>query len=383
MPDAGGSEGGSHAAAHVTRCAVAMPLGIAVANSVSDGLNLVFSQDPLKRGLEEEGLPDLRVGTVVCWQRLSPILARFRLTSESGSRFPDYRPGQYMALRREKCRLTRKVITPDGQAHYVTDVDETGKPRLGPVTHPYSIASAPHETKEHGYLEFYIVLETDELSKKGRLSGSLFEIRPGDDDTITYVNRIGGDFTLGKRATGFQSVFWVASGTGVAPFMSMIRQRHFDGLEGASDNTHYTLLYVNRTYEELTYHQELLEIEASGRFDFVYIPAVSRPSARDVTDPRLGRGRANNLLRDLLELPVREEQHLAEILARREDPREARAALETATAPWLPSRVSRGECVKRLDAAHAVIMACGNPTVMADIKYVADMRHIHFEKEDW
>ena len=302
---------------------------------------------------------------------------------ESGSQFPEYRPGQYMALRRETCRLTKKVITADGQVHYVADIDEAGNPRLGPVTHPYSIASAPQQTKEHGYLEFYIVLETDELSKKGRLSGSLFEIRPGEDDTITYVNRVGGDFTLEKRAKGFQSVFWVASGTGVAPFMSMIRQRHFDASEGASDNTRYTLLYVNRTYEELTYHEELSEIEASGRFDFVYIPSVSRPSARDLTDPRLGRGRANNVLRHILGLPLREEEELAEILVRGEDPREARAALENATVPRLPCRLSRGECVKTLNPADAVIMACGNPALMADIKYLAGIHEIRFEREDW
>jgi len=28
-------------------------------------------------------------------------------------------------------------------------------------------------------------------------------------------------------------------------------------------------------------------------------------------------------------------------------------------------------------------LACGNPSLMADIKYIADSNQIRFEKEDW
>ena len=48
-------------------------------------------------------------GTIVHWESLSPILAIVRLAPENGSRFPSYVPGQYMALRRENCRLTRRT----------------------------------------------------------------------------------------------------------------------------------------------------------------------------------------------------------------------------------------------------------------------------------
>lgn len=327
-------------------------------------------------------MPDLKVGTVVRWQKLSPVLATFCLAPERGSRFPDYEPGQYIALRREQCRLTRPVVGPNGR-RYVPDLDPSGTPKRGPVTHSYSIVSAPFESQDNGHLEFYLVLEKDEHGTVGRLSGSLFEIdAPGAE--VMYVNRITGSFTLGKRADAFQSVLLVGTGTGLAPFVSMIRQLHFEACQGGGANgTKYTLVHTNRTYEELAYHRELLAIEASRRFDFVYIPSVSRPAARDFDDPGLGRGRANNLLRHAFGMPLKEEHELRAILASGEDATGATAALERATPPALPRHISRAELQKRLDPSSTVILTCGNPSLMADIEYIADANHIRFEKEDW
>ena len=328
-------------------------------------------------------MADLKVGTVVHWEQLSPILAVFRLMPESGSPFPDYKPGQYIALRRDSCRLTKKVAGADGQSHYVTDVDGNGKPKRGPVTHSYSIVSAPFETREQGYLEFYVVLEMDEFGEHGRLSGSMFAMNPPVDDKLKYVNRIVGDFTLDHRANGLTSVMFVGTGTGLAPFMSMIRQRHRDASEGKTDGVRYTLLHANRTYEELAFHQELLAIEASRRFDFLYLPSVSRPTPRDIEDAGMGRARANNVLRHIFDMPLKEEQELNEVLARGEDPSRARAALQKTTAPALPKHSSRSQLQQRLDPARTVILTCGNPSLMEDIKYIADTRRIRFEKEDW
>src|SRR5215475_5573209 len=98
-------------------------------------------------------------GTVVWWQASTPGLAVFRLMPESGSSFPSYKAGQYIALGRRDCRLTRKSVGNDGEPCYVPDVDAGGAPKLGMVTHAYSIASAPFETEERRYLEFYVILE--------------------------------------------------------------------------------------------------------------------------------------------------------------------------------------------------------------------------------
>jgi hypothetical protein len=51
--------------------------------------------------------------------------------------------------------------------------------------------------------------------------------------------------------------------------------------------------------------------------------------------------------------------------------------------PSLPDHVSKSELQKRIAPAHTVVLTCGNPSLMTDIKYIADTRQIHFEKEDW
>jgi ferredoxin-NADP reductase len=309
-------------------------------------------------------MAERRVGTVVDWHHLSPILARFRLMPARGSRFPDYDAGQYIALRREDCRLTKRITDQNGVLHYVIDLDESGKPKRGPVTHSYSIASAPFETRDRGYLEFYVILEQDALGEPGRLTESLFRVGPEPGAPLTYVNRIVGDFTLAKRTGGFRNVFWVGTGTGVAPFVSMIKELHFKASQGSlSDGVQYTLLHTNRTTEELGYHEDLLHIEASRCVDFVYIPTVSRPTSRDLEDPGIGRGRANNVLRHLLGMPPKEQQGLV--------------------APVLPRHIAADAVRQRLEAGRTVILTCGNPSLMADIKYIADSNQIRFEKEDW
>ena len=95
----------------------------------------------------------------------------------------------------------------------------------------------------------------------------------------------------------------VGTGTGLAPFVSMLKQLHFDAQRGTKPPARYTLLHANRTFEELAYHRELLEIEAAQTFDFVYAASVSRPTARDLADPQIGTGRANNILRQVFSLP--------------------------------------------------------------------------------
>jgi ferredoxin-NADP reductase len=322
---------------------------------------------------------ELKVGTVTYWQALSPLLAIFRLMPQQGTRFPDYKAGQYIALRRDNCRLTKRVVGHDGKVHYVPDLDEQGVQKRGPVTHSYSISSAPFETRREGHLELYVVREEDEWGYGGRLSHSFFQIRVLVDDKIAYVDRIVGDFTLDKRARGFRNVVMVGTGTGLAPFAAMIKELDHQALEGKRDDVRYTLLHANRTLEELAYHEQLIAIEAAGRFDFTYLPAISRP--RDGQAQSLGTGRANNILRLLFEMPLREEEDLR--LATAEDEAAARAALERAVRPRLPEHLRRERLVERMTPGQTVVLSCGNPASMRDVKIIAESNGMHFEKEDW
>ena len=321
-------------------------------------------------------------GFAVSWQSLSPVLGIFRLQPSAGSRFPEYEAGQYIALRREDCALTRRVTDAEGRVRYAPDLDATGIQRRGPVSHAYSISSAPYETRQDGFLEFYVVREMDDEGRPGRLTESLFRIEPGRDDEVIYFDRIAGDFTLARRAEGFPHVLMVASGSGLAPFASMIKQLHFDAGRGRRDATRYTLLHGNRTAEELAYHRELEAIAAAGRIDLQYVATVSRPASSG-HDPSLGRGRVSNVLRLLLGLPSKEEEDLAAAEQSGAGSEKARAALGKAVRPELPASARLAALRERTAPAGTVVMTCGNASAMSDVQRAAEARGIRFEKEDW
>ena len=195
----------------------------------------------------------------------------------------------------------------------------------------------------------------------GRFTESLFRIDGEGSDRLEYVNRITGDFTLARRTADFEHVLMVGTGTGLAPFAGMVKQLNHDAKQRAPGKR-YTLLHTNRTYDELAYHRDLLEIEAAQTFDFVYVPSVSRPIARDHENPEIGVGRANNVLRHVFGIPPRESH---------------------AVAPVLPQNRTLSMLQARMDPSRTVVLACGNPHGMADIDWIAKHIGMRFEKEDW
>ncbi len=305
-------------------------------------------------------MAEMKAGHIGGWNKLSSILAIFHLLPEDGTRFSPFEAGQYIALRRDDCLLTKKVKE-GTEVRFVPDLDADGKQKRGPVTHSYSIAAAPFEAARDNNLEFYVVLERESDGALGRFTESLFRVEREGNDRLNYMDRIVGDFTLAKRAGGFEHVLMVGTGTGLAPFVSMIKQLHHDA-QREVPRARYTLLHTNRTYEELAYHRELLDIEASKAFDFVYVPSVSRPTERDRADARLGIGRANNLLRHIFGFPPLE---------------------STAVAPELPVERSLALLQNRIDPSRTVVLTCGNPGGMTDIEWIAAQTGMRFEKEEW
>jgi hypothetical protein len=59
------------------------------------------------------------------------------------------------------------------------------------------------------------------------------------------------------------------------------------------------------------------------------------------------------------------------------------AAVEKAVKPVLPRHLSPERLRERFPPAESVILTCGNPSSMADIKFIADENKIRYEKEDW
>ena len=328
-------------------------------------------------------MADIKIGTNIFRRNLSPILTILRLSPEEGSKFPPYAAGQYIALRRENCRLTKRVVDPAGKIQYVPDLDQDGKRKYGVVTHSYSISSAPFETEQHGHLEFYVILERDDRGIPGRLTESLFQLNPDGDNKVEYFFKIAGDFTLDRRTKGYKNIVLVGTGSGLAPFASMIKQLHHETLQGKAHEGRFTLIHANRGPHELGYHEELLNIEKSGKFDFLYVPSVSRPTDQDYLNPFLGKGRANNLLRHVFGMPLKEEQELRILAAQKQDTSQAKAILDRTVRPVLPKHISHDRLLARMSPQKTVILCCGNPQSMDDINYIAEANGIKFEKEEW
>lgn len=293
-------------------------------------------------------------------------LAIFRLRPEAGTAFPPYRAGQYIALTRENCHLTVRVKDHDGVVHYAPLRNTDGSGKLGPVTHSYSIASAPFETKDGGELEVYITLERFSDGQMGRFTESLFRARPHVGDTLGYVERIVGNFTLDDRAKGAEQVVMVGTGTGLAPFVGMVKQVAHEAKAGRGSATRYTLIHANRTVGELGYDDQLRQLRAERvpGFDFEYVRSVSRPTADDANDPSLCQGRANNLLRFILGQPMRE----AEVVA---------------TRPRLGSGVDGSALKARMPQSRTTVLTCGNREGMEDIKRICASAGFRYEMEEW
>jgi len=117
---------------------------------------------------------------------------------------------------------------------------------------PYSIASAPEETKRHGYLEFLLKMESDGWG--AHLAG----LRRG---SAIAIDGPIGSFVM-PRAPEERQFLFVAGGTGIAPLRSMITQALM-----ARQRGRLHLLYSARTHLEFAYLTELKRHARHRRLD--------------------------------------------------------------------------------------------------------------------
>lgn len=181
-------------------------------------------------------------------------LGIFRIAYEDGEP-KDFEPGQFTNL---ALLPPPEVIAADAA---LAEQGERRRPaRIKLVRRAYSIASPPSE--KH-WLEFYIVA-VDE----GALTPRVFDIEIGD--RLFMDPKIKGHFTITNVPDG-KNLVTVATGTGLAPFLSMYHQ--YKDTPGRFNQ--FVFIHGVRVEEDLGY-KDMLESLAKQDPRVVYLPAVSR-----------------------------------------------------------------------------------------------------------
>jgi ferredoxin--NADP+ reductase len=200
-------------------------------------------------------------------EEINPQLIVMRVQPD-GDLF-SFTPGQFAVLG----LLRSELRVPEA------DPEEAGGDPTGLIRRAYSIASSSVERR---YVEFYLTLVTS-----GELTPRLFALRHGA--RVFLSPKASGVFTLDKVAPG-KAVVLVATGTGLAPYVSMLRTMLITETE-----RRFVVLHGARCSWDLGYRAEL-ESLARLRQNFSYIPSITRPEQdrhfRGVT------GRIQNLLAD-------------------------------------------------------------------------------------
>lgn len=151
-----------------------------------------------------------------------------------GWTLPPFEPGQWATL---------GLPDPEGAGKFLKRV--------------YSIASAPGQP----HLEFYI-----QLVKEGGFTTRLWHLHPGD--ALWVAPNIAGFFTLEPVPAGADLAL-VATGTGLAPFVSMLRH------PPCCRWRRCVVVHGARNVSELGYRDELTA-RAAGDPSLTYLPLVTR-----------------------------------------------------------------------------------------------------------
>jgi len=180
---------------------------------------------------------------------LNADLAIFRIAPD-GWKLPPFKAGQFAVA----------GLPSDAPRIMLADAEEN-PPQPGKwIRRAYSIASS---SMDDAYVELYVA-----LLRSGELTPRLFALEAGS--RIHLSERVSGLFTLDSVPPEVHLVF-IATGTGIAPYMSMLRSEVL-----AHPQRRVAVLHGARHSWDLGYRAELTTL-ARHVPSFTYVPIVSRP----------------------------------------------------------------------------------------------------------
>lgn len=185
---------------------------------------------------------------------VSPRLMIMRVAAD-GWQMPDFQPGQFAVLGLPGSAPRSALSMPEQSP------SDHGKL----IRRAYSIASSSR-TRE--YMEFYINLVTS-----GALTPRLFALEVGD--RLWLSSKATGMFTL-DQVPKDKHIIMVATGTGLAPYISMLTSELMCG-----NPRHYAVLHGAYHSWDLGYRSELLMLQHLCR-NFTYVATIDRPEEEPV-----------------------------------------------------------------------------------------------------
>lgn len=200
-------------------------------------------------------MADPKLNAVVTLRtEITPWLMILRVAAD-GWQLPDFAPGQFAVLgvpgSTPRCALA--------------EPDETAPDPDRLIRRAYSIASSSL-TRE--YMEFYVALVTT-----GALTPRLFALNIGD--RVWLSTKVAGLFTF-DQLPEIANIVMIATGTGLAPYMSMLSTHLMCG-----STQRIAVLHGARHSWDLGYRSELMTLQHLCR-NLAYFPVISRPAAEPV-----------------------------------------------------------------------------------------------------
>ncbi len=150
--------------------------------------------------------------------------------------------------------LDKELIFKAGQ-FLTLIIEENGEK----FTAPYSIASNPSEKRN--------IKLAIKLVNKGSVTSRLWKKSKGEE--LKLMGPMGG---FGIKESDKQKIFFIGTGTGIAPLKSMI-----ESLLEEKTQKSLTLIFGERFEKEILFEKELRDLEKNHK-NFKFISVISKPS---------------------------------------------------------------------------------------------------------